>query len=67
MWWGCQEYMPVAQTLVLRRVLKGGISTNRCLVAHAGSEYGLSVPSGVVVLESGGDGLLGSVWHTVGS
>ena len=24
----CQEYMPVAQTLVLRRVLKGGISTN---------------------------------------
>ncbi|WP_248761709.1 hypothetical protein [Pseudarthrobacter sp. SSS035] len=32
--------MPVAQTIVLRRVLKGGISTNRCLVAHAGSEYG---------------------------
>ncbi|WP_235436460.1 hypothetical protein, partial [Pseudarthrobacter siccitolerans] len=24
----CQEYMPVAQTIVLRRVLKGGISTN---------------------------------------
>ena len=24
----CQEYMPVAQTIVLRRVLKGGISAN---------------------------------------
>jgi hypothetical protein len=24
----CQEYMPVAQTIVLRRVLMGGISTN---------------------------------------
>ena len=34
----CQEYMPVAQTIVLRRVLKGGISTNSgCLV--------LSLPS----------------------
>ena len=30
----CQEYMPVAQTHVLRRVLKGGISTNSgCLVS----------------------------------
>ena len=29
----CQEYMPVAQTIVLRRVLKGGISANSgCLV-----------------------------------
>jgi hypothetical protein len=36
----CQEYMPVAQTQVLRRVLKGGISTDRCLVARAGCEYG---------------------------
>jgi hypothetical protein len=32
--------MPVAQTFVLRRVLKGGISTDRCLVARAGCEYG---------------------------
>ncbi len=30
----CQEYMPVAQTIVLRRVLMGGISTDRCLVAR---------------------------------
>jgi hypothetical protein len=34
----CQEYMPVAQTLVLRRVLKGGISTNSgCLVLSLSS------------------------------
>jgi hypothetical protein len=32
----CQEYMPVAQTQVLRRVLMGGISTDRCLVARTG-------------------------------
>jgi hypothetical protein len=31
---------PVAQTQVLRRVLMGGISTNRCLAALAGYKYG---------------------------
>ena len=37
MWWaGFVRKLPVAQTLVLRRVLTGGISTNRCLVARTG-------------------------------
>jgi len=39
-WWGCQEYMPVAQTLVLRRVLTGGISTNSGRRFFPGTQYG---------------------------
>lgn len=37
---GVARSTPVAQTQVLRRVLTGGISTNRCLAAHAGGKYG---------------------------
>ena len=36
----CQEYMPVAQTQVLRRVLKGGISTNSGRLVFFLSQYG---------------------------
>ena len=37
---GVVRSTPVAQTIVLRRVLTGGISANRCLAAQAGSKYG---------------------------
>ena len=62
----CQEAKPVAQTQVLRRVLMGGISTNRCPVLPV-----------VVLVRTGPSGpgsrnalllvVVGSVWHTVGS
>ena len=37
---GVVRSRPVAQAIVLRRVLTGGISANRCLAAQAGSKYG---------------------------
>ena len=37
---GLSGVQPVAQTQVLRRVLMGGISANRCLAALAGYKYG---------------------------
>jgi hypothetical protein len=40
---GLSGVQPVAQAIVLRRVLMGGISANRCLVARAGGEYGRSL------------------------
>ena len=40
---GVVRSTPVAQTIVLRRVLTGGISANRCLAAQAGSKYGSSL------------------------
>ena len=61
----CQEYMPVAQTHVLRGVLKGGISTNSGRLV-------LALPSTDALLEEC-PGTVGwgfgwfSVWHTVGS
>ena len=52
--------MPVAQTIVLRRVLKGGISTNSgCLV------YALSSTDALCVLERWGVGLGGLVFGTL--
>ena len=57
--------MPVAQTFVLRRVLMGGISTNRCLVARTVVLVRV-LPSGRAV-ERWWSGLVGGVWHTVGS
>jgi hypothetical protein len=45
--------MPVAQTFVLRRVLTGGISTDRRLAAAAGSKYGCPFSSEAGVLERG--------------
>ena len=62
----CQEYMPVAQTQVLRRVLKGGISTNSgCLVLASSSTdvcffFGKSSCPGTV-----GFGLGGLVFGTL--
>jgi hypothetical protein len=60
--------MPVAQTIVLRRVLKGGISTNSgCLV------YALPSTDVLFFFEVRGSWNGGvwfgwfSVWHTVGS
>ena len=47
---GVVRSTPVAQTIVLRRVLTGGISANRCLAARAGSKYG-RVPFGGPVVE----------------
>lgn len=60
--------MPVAQTLVLRRVLTGGISTNSGRVFFRGTQYGHFSLRGTGVLErcGGGNGRF-SVWHTVGS
>ncbi len=56
----CQEYMPVAQTQVLRRVLKGGISTDSgCLVLVLFSTDALCV------LERRGLGLGGLVFGTL--
>lgn len=37
---GLSGSKPVAQAIVLRRVLMGGISTNRCLVARIICQYG---------------------------
>ena len=54
---------PVAQAIVLRRVLMGGISTNRCLVARTIDQYGFLRGFRNVVWS----GVPGSVWHTVGS
>jgi len=56
--------MPVAQTIVLRRVLKGGISTNSgCLVLV------LSSTDALLRVSWNGGVWFGwfSVWHTVGS
>ena len=61
----CQEYMPVAQTQVLRRVLKGGISANsgcRSFPVLSTVPSFVGVPGRVLVW----DGWF-SVWHTVGS
>jgi hypothetical protein len=56
--------MPVAQTQVLRRVLTGGISTNRCLAAAAGSKYGLPSLRKKGVLERGP---VGGCWVVFGT
>ena len=57
--------MPVAQTLVLRRVLTGGISTNSGRRFFPGTQYGSSRPFGVVVLERCGEGTGGFVFGTL--
>jgi hypothetical protein len=63
----CQEYMPVAQTQVLRRVLMGGISTNRCLVARTCLLVRADLLLRGLVMERWWFVVVGSVWHTVGS
>lgn len=60
--------MPVAQAIVLRRVLKGGISTNSGRVFFFLSSTVVGHPLGCPSVWNGGvgDGWF-SVWHTVGS
>ena len=61
----CQEYMPAAQAIVLRRVLTGGISTKQRPPVFPGTQYGHSFPSGEGVLERCGEGAGGFVFGTL--
>ena len=57
--------MPVAQTLVLRRVLTGGISTNSGRRVFSRHPVRMTCPFGVVVLERCGEGTGGFVFGTL--